>query len=87
MSRSYRHNICFPFEQNKSAKKWAKRKVRRSKGIYNGNSSHKLYDSWLIKLGCWGYRNEQDFIEQNLPYYDGNVEDLRKMYRRHFRSK
>lgn len=87
MSRSYRHNVYFPYEQNKSAKKWAKRKVRRSKGIYNGNSSHKLYDSWFIKMGHWGYKDEQDFIEQNLPYSDGDVEKLRKAYRTHYRSK
>lgn len=87
MSRSYRHNVYFPYEQNKSAKKWAKRKVRRSKGIYNGNSSRKLYDSWFIKMGHWGYKNEQDFIEQNLPYSDGDVEKLRKAYRTHYRSK
>ena len=87
MSRSYRHNVYFPYEQNKSAKKWAKRKVRRSKGIYNGNSSRKLYDSWFIKMGHWGYKNEQDFIEQNLPYSDGDVEKLRRAYRTHYRSK
>ena len=87
MSRSYRHNVWFPYEHDKSAKKWAKRKVRRSKGIYNGNSSHKLYDSWLIKMGHWGYKDEQDYIEQNLPYSDGDVEKLRKAYRTHYRSK
>jgi uncharacterized lipoprotein YddW (UPF0748 family) len=86
MSRSYRHNVRFPYEQDKSAKKWAKRKVRRSKGIYNGNSSRKLYDSWLIRMGHWGYESEQDFIEQNLPYSDGDVEKLRRTYRR-LRSK
>jgi hypothetical protein len=37
-------------------------------------------------MGHWGYESEQDFIEQNLPYSDGDVEKLRRTYRR-LRSK
>ena len=86
MSRSYRHNIWFPFEYDHRGKKFANRKVRRSKHLYQGSDYKKVYDSWNFRMGKWGYADENDYVQWNLGYEE-TEDELRKRFRKHLRSK
>ncbi len=86
MSRSYRHNVVFAYDEDKTEKKFANRKVRRSKDIFQNGDYKKVYDSWLIRLGKWRYLREYDYILEELRY-GGNVKDAKRKFRAHLRSK
>lgn len=86
MSRSYRHNVVFAYEEDKTCKKYANRKVRRSDDIFQNGDYKKAYDSYNIKLGKWRYLREYDYILEELQY-GGNVKEAKRKFRAHLRAK
>lgn len=88
MSRSYRKHFWFPTEGDKRNKKWFNRKLRH-KQIGNGGDFKKHNNSRDIHCFYIYYKDEEAFVRENLPYIEeGESEaDLRKVWRKHFRSK
>lgn len=87
MSRSYRKHFWFPIEGDKRNKKYYNRKVRRCKDVDSGAAYKKMNESWEIKSFFFFYKNEDDFVRENLPFGDDTEQDLRNTFRKHFRSK
>lgn len=86
MSRSYRHHTWFSYEGDKRDKKLANRRVRRSKDIYQNGDYKKVYPSWLISLGKWGYSCENSFV-RDVTRYGAEEERSRQVYRVHLLAK
>lgn len=87
MSRSYRHNIWFSFEGDKRDKKLANRRVRRrSLDIFQNGDYKKVYPSWLISLGKFGYADENAFVRSEIRY-GADEHEARVVFRKHFLSK
>lgn len=88
MSRSYRKHFWFPTEGDKRNKKWYNRKLRH-KHVDSGGYFKKMNDSRDIHSFFIYYRDEDAYVRENLPYVkEGETEvDLRKAWRKHFRSK
>lgn len=88
MSRSYRKHFWFPTEGDKRNKKWFNRKLRH-KHVVSGGYFKKMNDSHDIHSFFIHYRDEDDFVRDNLPYLsEGETEEnLRKIWRKYFLSK
>lgn len=91
MSRSYRHHFWFPTEGDKHNKKRFNRKLRRAhnQDFADGAAFKKKFNSWDIHSWWIHYKDEEDFVQTNLPYLkEGETEaDLRRIWRTHFLSK
>jgi hypothetical protein len=87
MSRSYRKHTRFHFENDSQNKKFANRRVRRSKTLFQNNEYRKVYDSWMIRMGHWGYNNEEEYVEEGLLYSDKSEKELRKQFRSKLKAK
>lgn len=76
MSRSYKkHPWCTDHTRTytKFAKHQANIRVRRSKGLYNGGSYKKLYESWDIHdyVSCWSKNKAIHYYEVSGFYCNG----------------
>ena len=88
MSRSYRKHFVFAEEGDRRNKKWFNRRLRHQH-IISGGYYKKLHNSREIKNFEFQFRDEDDFVRQNLPYLneDETEKDLRKIWRKYFLSK
>ena len=87
MSRSYRKHFWFPTEGDKRNKKHYNRKVRHYEDFDDGAAYKKISESWGIKSFYLFYKSEDDFVRENLPFGDETEQELRNIFRKHFRSK
>lgn len=92
MSRSY-HKTPNCSVRNKYAKRWAKRKARRSDDILQHKAYRKLYDSWDIvdykEIGktfdeYYSYLNRR---AKHFGVEPPNIEEARKDYDKIYRRK
>lgn len=85
MSRSYRKHFWFSTEGDKRNKKWYNRKLRHQHVVSGGNFKKKN-DSRNIHSYFIYYRDEEDYVWQNLGY-GWDEKTLRKTWRKYFLSK
>ena len=91
MSRSYHKHFVFDSEygpmRKSRGKKFAARKVRRSKDVGQNGSYKKLYESWNFESPWhYCYDGEEHFVEVNRGYGKSD-EELRHIWRKNFLSK
>lgn len=63
MSRSYKKHSRVKDPANKNMKKFANKKVRRTKDVPNGKAYKKLFESWDISDWNWIWTREQAINE------------------------
>ena len=88
MSRSYHKHFVFDSEygpmRKSRGKKFAARKVRRSKDVGQNGSYKKLYESWNFESPWhYCYDGEEHFVEVNRGYGKSD-EELRHIWRKNF---
>lgn len=86
MSRSYRKHFWFPTEGDKNNKKFFNRRVRRQEDVGSGGEYRKHGNSRDIHSWWIHYSNEEAFVRDNLGYGQSENE-LRKIWRTHYRAK
>ena len=91
MSRSYKKSNIYKQKNDKASKKEANRRLRRKLGkmeendIPDGKEYRKHYCRWFI-CDCVVYCSEEDFVEQNLDFYDSE-EEAHKGWKKDYKRK